>query len=363
VQRGGQPGAQRAHGPQLLELAETRQGLNEARDGKKGGAAVPGGRCCGHEGPRRSQIAGVEAVVGGSDGEQLDGALVVQVFGESPGLIGQAEHIDAFPHDGGDGDGSDGGRPVGPAWSAGDEPVAGPVQVGPPSQPEEGRRGGTENTVGQVRIVDHGPIEHGEHVGEHPRHGSSVVVQRERCGAVGPVVGVAPLGGVQLAGVAQAFETELAQRLQHPVGAGGVVVVDETLVDEPGEAGGDIAGSDVSAIGGDGFGGVEIEPSRTHGQPAQDHPVHRIKKVLAPVDRGQQGLVARQGRPRAAAEQTEGIVQASGDPFEWQGPGAGGGQFEGQGDAVEPGADCNDGRRGPIVDDEVGAGFAGPFNE
>jgi len=101
---------------------------------------------------------------------------------------------------------------------------------------------------------------------------------------------------------------------------------------------------------------------REDGQPPQDRAFGRVQQVPGPVDDGAQGLLARQYGPAAAGQQPEAVVETVGDLPRGEQPEAGGGQFDGQRQSVEPPADLRDGLRvGRRI--EVGPHRAGPLGE
>ena len=109
--------------------------------------------------------------------------------------------------------------------------------------------------------------------------------------------------------------------------------------------------------------GLQREPSREDGRPAQDEPLLVAQQVVAPVEGGLQGLVSLPGSPAAAAEEPEPLLEPGGDVGHRQVAGAGRSQFDGQGDPVEVLADVgHDGLRGR-VEDEVGPDGGGSFGE
>ena len=84
---------------------------------------------------------------------------------------------------------------------------------------------------------------------------------------------------------------------------------------------------------------------------------------MAPVDRGGQGLLAGDGAPRAPDEQPEPVVEAGLDLLGGEGPEPGGGQLEGERDAVEAGAHGPHRRLAGGVQGEPRADRARPFHE
>src|SRR5690606_39676276 len=76
-----------------------------------------------------------------------------------------------------------------------------------------------------------------------------------------------------------------------------------------------------------------------------------------------EGALPRRGGAVAPGEEGEAVVEARGEVVEGHGPQACGGEFDGEGQAVERGADPGDrvGVRGG--EREGGVGLAGPFGE
>ncbi len=77
----------------------------------------------------------------------------------------------------------------------------------------------------------------------------------------------------------------------------------------------------------------------------QHLPLLLVEQLPGPVDDGAQGLLAGQDGAAARGEQPEAVVQAVGDLPGGQHPQPGGGQFDGQRQAVEAAADLGAGRR------------------
>ena len=121
-----------------------------------------------------------------------------------------------------------------------------------------------------------GPVEGGEHVGQH-RVGRAdvevVLAPVERFAPVDEPGGVTVTGRGQLTRFAEAVEGELADGFQQPVVAGGVVEQDEALVDEAADDVEHVVAGDVDIVGGHGFGGLQREGAPEHGQAAQDGPL------------------------------------------------------------------------------------------
>jgi hypothetical protein len=76
------------------------------------------------------------------------------------------------------------------------------------------------------------------------------------------------------------------------------------------------------------------------------------EQLVAPVHRGLERLVALERRAGAPGQQPEAVRQPLQELPGWQGAHAGGGQLDGQGEAVQPGTDLRDRRRVPLGDGE-----------
>ncbi len=72
----------------------------------------------------------------------------------------------------------------------------------------------------------------------------------------------------------------------------------------------------------------------------KNHALGRRQQLVAPVERGAQGLMAWHRRAVAAREQPEPVIEPCRKPLNSQSCSAGRGQFDGQRNAVEPPADC-----------------------
>ena len=92
-----------------------------------------------------------------------------------------------------------------------------------------------------------------------------------------------------------------------------------------------------------GFGGLQRRAARKHRQSPQHDALGIGEQVVAPIDRGAQGLLARQGGAAAAGQQAKGIVQPRGDLLDAEHLHAAGGQLDRERNAVEPAADLGDG--------------------
>ena len=86
-------------------------------------------------------------------------------------------------------------------------------------------------------------------------------------------------------------------------------------------------------------GGIEREAAGEDGKAAQQHAFAHGQEVVAPVQRGPQGLVARQRRAATVGQQAKTIVQARGQPFDTEHRRARRRQLDRQGNAVQAPAD------------------------
>ena len=95
----------------------------------------------------------------------------------------------------------------------------------------------------------------------------------------------------------------------------------------------------------DGLGGLESQSRREDGQVTQQALLFRRQQLVAPVERGTQGPVARDRGPAPAGQQREAIAQPGGHLLGADKGGAGRGELDGERDAVEvPDISAIDGR-------------------
>ena len=154
----------------------------------------------------------------------------------------------------------------------------------------------------------------------------------------GPPGGVAVAGGLELAGVAAAVDGVEADGLQQSVPVGVGVVHDEGLVDQSGQHV-EHGPTGVAGIAADGFGGVERERSGEGAQASEHGPLVGSEQLVAPLDRGEQGLLAGQHRTSPTRQEQEAPVELLGDLVRGHGPAASGSQLQGERDAVQTAAD------------------------
>ena len=114
---------------------------------------------------------------------------------------------------------------------------------------------------------------------------------------------------------------------------------------------------------GDGLGGVESEPTAEHCETVQQDALVRLEQVVAPLHRGQQGLLTGQERRTAPAQQTEAVVETAGDAFDRHVAHPRRSQLDGQRDPVELLTDRRDMRRVVVRHHEVRPGAHRPIDE
>ena len=256
------------------------------------------------------------------------------------------------------------GRPEGVADPGGaDHPVAqddpGPAEpVGQP-QPEPG-------------VVPHGPGEGGVDVGPlGPDQGQALGLGRTADFCAAAVGGVGEPGGVGGGGVAgqpglgEAVAGEGADAVQEPV-AGGAVAggldAQHGPVGQPGQHVG--RGRLGHAERGHGLlGRGHRRPAGEAGQGPQSPLVVGEQLVVAPGDGRGQGPAPLRAPAGRVLEQAEAVVEAPGDLGDRQRLDPGGGQLDGQGQAVEGAADRLHGGGGVAVEGEAPPGPGRPVGE
>lgn len=136
----------------------------------------------------------------------------------------------------------------------------------------------------------------------------------------------------------------------------------ERLVDELEEHGEHVSGGEAPA-GADGLRGLEGEAAREDREAPEEDLLVRGEQAIAPVDGGPQRLVARQCAAAAAGEEAEAVVEALLELADGEAADAGGGELDGEGDAVEAAADLQGGREVLLVHLEAGEGRLGALGE
>ena len=87
------------------------------------------------------------------------------------------------------------------------------------------------------------------------------------------------------------------------------------------------------------------------------------EQVVAPIDGGPQRPVPGRRRPGSVAQGGEPVIELFRQLLGAEHPGSGGGDLEGQGQAVESAADADHGIGVGVVEGEVAVGVAGPGAE
>ena len=179
----------------------------------------------------------------------------------------------------------------------------------------------------------------------------------------------AEVGGVaarhldRLPGASKSFGGVLTQRLQHPVPAGGAGFDDDHgLFDEPADGVEDLAGACVLVC--DDLLSRHQRPTALEDREPVEHPLLGLRQQLvAPVDGGAQRLLPFFGGAGAGGEQGEPVREPLGHLDRRQRRYPGGGELEGERDAVEGPGDGTDRAQVVGVEQQPGAHGAGPFGE
>ena len=108
---------------------------------------------------------------------------------------------------------------------------------------------------------------------------------------------------------------------------------------------------------------LEVEAARKDSQAAQGDLLGGGEQVVAPVHRRRQRLVPGHSSADPSGEQPEALIQSPGQVLGAEDPDAGGGELEGQGDAVEAPADLGDGGGVGLARTEAGLGPSCPLAE
>jgi hypothetical protein len=185
------------------------------------------------------------------------------------------------------------------------------------------------------------------------------------------VRGVLPLEGRRLAADLQALEGVLPKGLQHQ-GTGfavgrlllpqKAVVFERCQVVHHVERGG--ARSIRGARGGaDRLGGLQRATPYEHCQAGEERLLARRQKGIAPVDGAPERLLASRQVTPPARQQPEPAAQARQQRLRRQELDARGGQFQGQGQAVQPATELGHGRRVGVRDLEVWSDRSGALDE
>ena len=138
---------------------------------------------------------------------------------------------------------------------------------------------------------------------------------------------------VKLAGGNQLLDAVLANRLQRAI-PGRLTAPDEqqAVLGEAGQAVGDLGA--LAPVAGHGAGGVDVEPGREHGDPTQQRAIVGREQVVAPADgRPQRGVPV--DPATAGGQHPQPLVQPRLEAVESERRKTGGGQLDGQRDAVQ----------------------------
>ena len=185
---------------------------------------------------------------------------------------------------------------------------------------------------------------------------------RLRC-QVQHVLGVASSKSVAFAGFGQLLESVAASRVEETImrRCPPRVHGQEGLGDETCQAFNQIGPVQIS-IGSQGTGGFETEGSREDRKASQDHAFALGQEVMAPVQRGGQGLMASRSIT-PPLEHTEPVIEEGKDLADLEGVDACRSEFDGQRHAVELAANLGDGRRVCVIQGERIEGCSGAFHE
>ena len=111
------------------------------------------------------------------------------------------------------------------------------------------------------------------------------------------------------------------------------------------------------------FCGIEVEAAGKHRKPCPEQLFGLGAKFVAPVDKRAQGLLARHGHPASAGQQRKSPVQPFHDLRERQSAQPGGGELDGQRDAIEPVAQLHHGIGVLLCHSEIGIDGAGAIDQ
>ena len=157
----------------------------------------------------------------------------------------------------------------------------------------------------------------------------------------------------------QPLHRELPHRLEQPEArlvVGGRHPQHERLVDERAQR-----RQHVGALAGDGLDRVEREPAAEHRQPLEEVDLLGLEQVHAPVEHRGHRAVPLGQVAQAGAE--AGLLKANQQGRGGEQPQAGGGELEGEGEAVELAGDRGQGCRVVVGDLGGGAGGRGPVEQ
>jgi hypothetical protein len=161
---------------------------------------------------------------------------------------------------------------------------------------------------------------------------------------VGDRLRVPPSSSLDDAFLGQAFERKCAAAVEHPVAQDrSAVNKNPGLVHECGQMIDHGPGID-DIVTGDPLSGLETEAADEDAEPIQNLALFGLEQRIAPFKYGAQRVMARQrGALSTSDQQLESLVQPLPHPMHTQKRQPGGGQFDGQGHAVQARADLDDG--------------------
>ena len=137
---------------------------------------------------------------------------------------------------------------------------------------------------------------------------------------------------------------------------------DERFIHKLGEQIHDRVGIDV-ASGADRLDGLERAPAGEDGEAAEERALGLGEEIEAPVDERAEGLLAWDGGAAAGGEKVKAVVEPLDDLLEGEDADAGGGELDGERDAVEPPADLRDEVDVVVGERKGGACDGGAFDE
>ncbi len=194
-------------------------------------------------------------------------------------------------------------------------------------------------------------------------------------GEGGEVEGVAPAGGDGLRCFVEAFEAVGGDGFEHAVAefggvGGGCRGGEEGAVDQAGDQVEDVVvlgGGPGESRGGlweqDRFRALQGEAAAEYREAAKGALFRGRQEFPAPVDHRAQGALAGGGVAADLVQEAEAVVQAVGEGVDAEGAYAGGGEFDGERDAVQAAADEGGGLTVAVVQYEAGGGGLGAGGE
>ena len=136
-----------------------------------------------------------------------------------------------------------------------------------------------------------------------------------------------------LARLCQALERVMADGVEQAVAGGAILLLDhdERLIDEPREY--------IQLARADGLHRGEVKATRERAEATEEGALHLVEQLVAPVERGGERLLARQGGTPTRREHAKRIAQPLGDLRRREDADTGGRQLNRQRDPVDPPAD------------------------